>query len=251
MKSTQPLPLSDGISSPGTHPLSLLWKRSRPALLLFAGGAVAAFAVSGVMNRAITTQSPPLSLPVANSTTLPERLSLQQWRRENPNDASFIERSGDESSGAPVSPSGEAPSIETSILPVTATAPGTSSIRSAAAEVADSNASGTAWKGFVSRSEDDRRRLRERREEDRLLRERRVLEAEKKRVERELEVKSLQEKYRAENKQALDAQHDEDKRRIQARVDEDHKAVDDRERGTQQLAQAPVPSAVASPSAQP
>jgi len=239
-------------SAPGTHPLSLLWKRARPGLLLFSGGAVAAFAVSGAMNRAISTQSPPRSLPVAktSSTPLPERLSLRQWRRQNPGDASFIEHSGS-TAGAVARASSDGPSIEANILPALATDASQPSASDAAREVAEANEDGTAWKNFVARSDDDRRRLSDRRQEDRLLRERRALEGEKKRVERELEIKALQEKYRAQDSQAQDAQRDEDKRRIQARVDDDRKASDERERGAQQLAQAPAPSAVASPSAQP
>lgn len=232
MRSTQPLPSPDSDSRADTHPLSLLWRRSRPALLLFAGGSVAAWAVSGVMNRAISTQTPPRSLPSARSkgTPAPQRLTLEEWRRRNPGDAAFLDRAG-----APAGASGE-PIVEASLVP--AGAAGAPSMSSAAIEVADSNQDGTAWKGFVARSDEDRRRLSDRREEDRLLNERRLLESEKKRIERELEVKALQEKYRAEDRQATNAARDEDRRRVQSRVDEDRKAVDERERSGQQLAEA-------------
>lgn len=250
MKSTQPLPTPDSNShtaAHGTHPLSLRWRRARPALLLFVGGATTAWLASALMNRAISTQTPPRSLPVAKvkSTPAPERLSLAEWRRRNPADASFLDRAGVAASAASTS---SAPTIEASVMPVLPAA-SASSMSDAAMEVADSNQDGTAWKGFVARGEDDRRRLTERREEDRLLQERRVLEAQKKRIERELEVKALQEKYRAEDKQAADLARDEDKRRVQSRVDEDRKASDERERSGRQLAEAPSTSP--SPGAQP
>lgn len=241
MKSTQPLPSPDANSSPpahDTHPLSLRWRRARPTLLVFAGGAAMAWVASGLMSRAISTQPALRSLPVAKAkakvkgTPLPERLTLAEWRRRNPADSAFIDGHDTRATAA-----GE-PSVEAEVLPVRDTA-GAPSMSSVAMEVADSNEDGSAWKGFVARSDDDRRRLAERREEDRLLGERSALEAEKKRIERRLEIRALQEKYRAEDKQATDAGRDEDRRRVQARVDEDRKASDERERSGEQFAEAP------------
>ena len=239
MKSTQPLPPPDTnppASFPtthDTHPLSLRWRLARPALLVFAGGAALSWLVSGLMSRALSTQTPPRSLPVAKAkakgTPEPQRLTLAEWKRLNPADAAFIDGQGSRSNVA------IEPQVEAEVLPG-ASSPSMSSV---AMEVADSNEDGSAWKGFVARSDDDRRRISERREEDRMLSERRALEAEKKRIERRLEIRSLQEKYRAEDKQASDAAREEDKRRIQTRVDEDRKASDERERGGEQLAEAP------------
>lgn len=242
MKSTQPLPPPDtDLSAPSplrhdTHPLSQRWRGVRPALLVFAGGAAMAWVVSGLMSRAISTQAPPRSLPVAKSkskgTPLPERLTLAEWRRRNPADAAIIDGQDARSISA------SEPRVEAEVLPL-GNATSSPSMSSVAMEVADSNEDGSAWKGFVARSDDDRRRLFDRREEDRLLGERRALEADKKRIERRLEIRALQEKYRAEDRQAMDAGRDEDKRRVQARVDEDRKASDDRERHSEQFAEAP------------
>ena len=242
MKSTQPLPPPDN-DPPAlaplrhdTHPLSLRWRSVRPTLLVFAGGAALAWIVSGLMSRAISTQTPPRSLPVAKAkakgTPIPERLTLAEWRRRNPADSAFIDGQDARSLNA-----GE-PGVEAEVLPLGGAA-GVASMSSVAMDVADSNEDGSAWKGFVTRSDDDRRRIAERREEDRLLSERRALEAEKKRIERRLEIRALQEKYRAEDKQASDMARDEDRRRVQTRVDEDRKASDERERSGEQFAEAP------------
>ena len=242
MKSTQPLPSPDTdkpvapLTTRDTHPLSLRWHSVRPTLLVFAGGAAMAWVASGLMSRAISTQAPPRSAPVAKAkakgTPIPERLTLAEWRRRNMANALPVE--GQDARAFAASD----PQVEAEALPL-GDAAHSPSMSSVAMDVADSNEDGSAWKGFVARSDDDRRRIADRREEDRMLLERRALEAEKKRIERRLEVRALQEKYRAEDKQAMDMARDEDRRRVQARVDEDRKAADDRERGGEQFAEAP------------
>jgi hypothetical protein len=236
MSSTQPLPSPDTAPTTaplGTHPLSTLWRRTRPALALFAGGAALTFAVSGAMSRVISSETPPRALPTAKASAKPQRVSLEEWQRDNPSDASFLDRNARTEAPAPNA------SIDASVLPALANVPASPGVSDAAREVSESNADGTAWKDFVPQSEDDKRRIEGRRDEDRLLTERRALEAQKKRIERELEVKALQEKFRLEDKQAESEQREEDRRRIEGRVEEDRRQSEERQRSGQQLAEIP------------
>jgi hypothetical protein len=190
------------------------------------------FAASGAVQKVISAQKAPRAFPVAKKA-VPERISLEQWEREN--------RAKALPSTPVVAPAvgTDGTIVEAAILPQVPAGSGEASLKEVAAEVGEASEDGSAWKNFVAHSDDDRRRLADRREEDRRLLERRALEAEKKRLERELELRTLAEKFREQDRQAAQSQRDEDRRRIQSRVDEDRRSTEERDKKTQQLAEAP------------
>ncbi|MBV9470589.1 MAG: hypothetical protein JO316_18685 [Abitibacteriaceae bacterium] len=209
-----PTTQADGTSSDNTLHLLLtaLWDmpRANQMALSAVGGALAVIIVSGIVGHFV----PHLPTNQHSIATVSHANQLKEPSGNNVADGTVVK--------VPFqNPNNSAPVVQTEVVQpssVDYTAPSVSS-----APMSDTNSTQPL-------TEEDRKRLEERRREDQIVAEKRLLESKKKAIEREIEDKQLEEQRAAEDKKRMEDREAEDKKIADDRQQEEKRKIEDEQR---------------------